>query len=464
VKRSLWWVCALALSAVVAPVRGADGATVAPVFVLRIAGAIGPPAAEYVARSLEHAARERAQLVVLQIDTPGGLDTSMRSIIQDIVASPVPVAAYVAPQGARAASAGTYILYAAHIAAMAPATNVGAATPIAIGLPIGGREPEPGERASSAPSAPAAGHDTSEAKRINDATAYIRSLAQLRGRDVAWAEQAVRESVSLSASDALARKVVDVVAVDLADLLRQLDGRALPLGDAHAGTVRLATAHAPVVMLDPGWRYRLLAVISDPSLVLILMMIGIYGLLFEFMNPGFVAPGVIGGVSILLALWGLQMLPVNYAGLGLILLGIVFFVAEAFVPSYGALGIGGVAAFAFGALLLIDSELPGFGIPTSLIIVATLFSAAFVIGVAGMAEKARRRPVVSGTTRMIGTFGEMIEVDGGEGWAVVDGERWHVRAAQPLHAGQRVRIERIDGLTLDVSPATESETSEGGSR
>lgn len=463
-KRSVWLVCAVMLSAVVAPVRGADDAHVAPVFVMRIAGAIGPPSAEYVARSLERAARDRAQALVLQIDTPGGLDTSMRSIIQDIVASPVPVVAYVAPQGARAASAGTYILYAAHVAAMAPATNVGAATPIAIGLPIGGGEPEPAERAASAASAPSTSHDTSAAKRINDATAYIRSLAQLRGRDVAWAEQAVRESVSLSATDALARNVVEIVAVDVSDLLRQLDGRVVRLGDSRAGAVKLATAHAPVVMLEPGWRYRLLAVISDPSLVLILMMIGIYGLLFEFMNPGFVAPGVIGAVSILLALWGLQMLPVNYAGLGLILLGIVFFVAEAFVPSYGALGIGGVAAFAFGALLLIDSELPGFGIPRSLVVVTTLFSAAFVIGVVGMAEKARRRPVVSGTRHMIGTLGEMIEVDGSQGWAAVAGERWHVRAAQPLHPGERVRIERVDGLTLDVSPVAKTPTSEGTSQ
>ena len=463
-NRSVWWLCALAMTTVVAAVRAADSAKVPPVFVLRIDGAIGPPAAEYVARSLERAARERAQLVVLQIDTPGGLDTSMRSIIKDIVASPVPVVAYVAPQGARAASAGTYILYAAHVAAMAPATNLGAATPIAIGLPSPGREPEPAGRASSAASAPEAGHDTSTAKRINDAAAYIRSLAQLRGRDVAWAEQAVRESVSLSASDALARKVIDLVAVDVSDLLRQLDGRVLPLGDSRAGSVKLATAQAAVVMLEPDWRNRLLAVISDPSLVLILMMIGIYGLLFEFMNPGFVAPGVIGGVSILLALWGLQMLPVNYAGLALILLGIVFFVAEAFVPSYGALGIGGVAAFGFGALLLIDSELPGFGIPSSLIVATTLVSAAFVIGVAGMAAKARRRPVVSGTARMIGTLGDIIEFGGGEGWATVDGERWHVRAAQPLHAGQRVRITRIDGLTLEVSPVTEAATSQGASR
>ena len=453
------------LPAVLAGMPHAYAAAPPPVVVLRIDGAIGPATAQHVARSLDKAAQAQAQLVVLEMDTPGGLDTAMRTIVKDILASPTPVAAYVAPRGARAASAGTYILYAAHVAAMAPATNLGAATPIEIGMPMPGAGAEPDGPKGGAASAAASGHDAKTAKRVNDAAAYIRSLAQLRGRDSAWAEQAVRESVSLSASDALARKVVDVIAADLNDLLHQLDGRVIAKGgEAGAGSVTLDTANAPVVTLEPDWRGRLLAVISDPSLVLMLLMLGVYGLLFEFMNPGYVMPGVIGGVALLLALWGLQMLPVNYAGVGLILLGIAFFAAEAFVPSYGALGIGGVAAFAFGALLLIDSDAPGFGIPPGLIAALALVSAAFVIGIAGMAAKARRRPVVSGAQRMIGTAGEVIECSGREGWAEVDGERWKVRATTPLRTGEHVRVTRVDGLTLEVSAAADVPAAQGVAR
>ncbi|HJV69705.1 NfeD family protein, partial [Ideonella sp.] len=316
--------------------------------------------------------------------------------------------------------------------------------------------------------------DVPTAKRVNDAAAYIRGLAQLRGRDAAWAEQSVRESVSLPADDALARRVIDLVADDVDDLLRRLDGRRVAVGAGASGPravfVTLATANARVIDIEPDARQRALAAISDPSIALILLMIGFYGLLFEFMNPGMVAPGVVGALSLLLALWGLQMLPINLAGLGLIVLGLAFFVAEAFVPSFGALGLGGVAAFAFGALLLVDSEAPGFGVPPALVGTLALVSGLAVVGIASMAARARGRPLVSGAGQMVGATGEVIEVvdqvDGGppagEAWATIAGERWRVRSAQPLQAGQRVRVARVDGLTLEVTTMpSEPPTTEG---
>jgi membrane-bound serine protease (ClpP class) len=453
-SRAIHWLFGLALLAQGAWAWAATPPpAAAPVVVLQVDGAIGPATVDYLRRALALAQKQQAQLLVLQIDTPGGLDLSMRSMIKDILASPVPVATFVAPGGARAASAGTYILYASHIAAMTPASNLGAATPVAIGLPVG--SPPSNPLAPATPASGASGLDTPPAdamaaKRIGDAAAYIRSLAQLRGRNADWAEKAVREAVSLSAAEALQLKVVDLVARDLPDLLRQLDGREVKL---LAGTQRLATAAAPTVAFDEDWRSRLLSAITNPSLALLLMMIGLYGLVFEFSNPGLVAPGVIGGISLLLALFALQMLPVNYAGLALILLGLGFLVAEAFVPSFGALGLGGVVAFAFGAVLLIDTDSPGYGIPLPLIGVLAVLSVAFVALVGGMAARARRRPLVTGAQTVLGAGGELLEFAGGEGWALVQGEHWKVRGPPQLQPGDRVRVTAMRDGTLDIGPA-----------
>jgi len=471
-RAGTWWLGLALLAHAIGAASAADmpaaTAAAAPVILVKIDGAIGPATADHLHRALALAAKVKAPLAVLQIDTPGGLDSSMRSIIKDILASPVPVAAYVAPNGARAASAGTYIVYASHVAAMAPASNLGAATPVAIGLPTPGGQPDtapqrapdaqPASAAGSRP--PAAEHpaDAMTAKRVGDAAAYLRSLAQLRGRNADWAEKAVREAVSLSSQDALKNNVIDLVATDVADLLRQANGREVKLAGA---TLRLATSGAPVSEFEPDWRTRLLSVITDPSLALILMMVGIYGLLFEFSNPGFVLPGVVGGICLLLALFALQMLPVNYAGLALILLGVAFLIAEAFMPSFGALGLGGIVAFAFGAVLLFDSDVPGFGVPKSLIALLSLVSAAFILVVASMAAKARRRPVVnlvSGSPALLGAAGELIEFSDGEGWALIGGEHWKVRGPLDLQAGRSVRVTRVQGAALEVAAAAKLTT------
>ncbi len=473
-----------------------DAPQPAPAMVLTVEGAVGPAMADFIIRNLDRADQRGAPLVVLKMDTPGGLDTSMRDIIRAILASPVPVATWVAPSGARAASAGTYILYASHVAAMAPATNLGAATPVAIGGGGGGGDDEGGsgspfggsaeEDRSEGAQDDAAGSDSpeatepgtdpaqdeardapaeedtadpaardpprtpgsaSEAKAINDAVAYIRGLAEMRGRNADWAERAVREAVSLTATDAAEENVIDFTAENLGQLFAQADGMTVKMAD---GEITLETDGIAHEEVEPDWRTQILSVITNPNVALILMLVGVYGIIFEFLNPGVLIPGTIGGISLILGLYSLALLPLNYAGAGLILLGLALIVAEAFAPSFGILGIGGTVALVLGAVILVDTDAPGVDISIPLVAGVAMAGVISTFIVAWLARRSFSARIVSGAEEMIGARGNITDWTGTRGHVFVHGERWQAEGPAGLAPEDEVRVTAMDGLLLSV--------------
>ncbi|WP_156820474.1 NfeD family protein [Thioalkalivibrio thiocyanodenitrificans] len=449
---------------------------------LEISGAIGPATSDYVVRGIRQARDDGAEVVILRMDTPGGLDTAMREIIKEILSSPVPVASYVSPPGSRAASAGTYILYASHIAAMAPATNLGSATPVQIGGVPGmpddqqdrpdrsrgqadeneasdnGDEAAAGEEDAEERAQPRRGADAMERKVLEDAVAYIRGLAERHGRNADWAEEAVREAVNLTATEALEKNVIDVVAESVADLLEQIHGRTVKM---EVGERVLDTENLQVVEIEPDWRSRLLSVITNPNIAYILMMVGIYGIIFELANPGNIFPGVVGVICLVLALYAFQVLPINYAGLALILLGIVLMIAEAFAPSFGILGFGGIAAFVLGSIILMDEATLNISIP--LIGGVALVSAAFFIWILSRLFGIRRRKVVTGQEEMIGLEGTAVEdFEGNKGRVWLHSESWSAESPVPVYGGDPVKVTGMKGLRLEVEPVAEqTDTNKG---
>jgi membrane-bound serine protease (ClpP class) len=445
-------ISALAVALMLAAAPSAAGARASNAVVLDIDGAIGPAIADYITDRLAAVKPGETGLVILRMNTPGGLSSSMREIIRAILASPVPVAAYVAPSGARAASAGTYIAYASAVAAMAPGTNIGAATPIQIGAPslLPSEKKKQDDKKTAGTAEPSEPADTETRKIVNDAVAYIRSLAELNKRNADWAEQAVRAAKSISAQEALKLNVIDVIADDIPDLLSKIDGRTVVVAGK---PVQLKTADLHVVTLMPGWRTKLLAVITDPNVAFLLMLVGIYGLIFEFAVPGTVAPGTVGVICLLTALYALNVLPINFAGAGLVLFGIGLMIAEIHIGAFGVIGLAGVVAFGIGSFMMFHSGVPGFELSLSVVAAAMIVSAALFVLVLGLLLRSRKRPVVTGKEALLGAEGEALNWQQDEGRVRVQGEIWRARAAHPLTPGTRVKVVNREGLVLLVEPA-----------
>ena len=453
-------------------IGGARHATAADVWVVELEGAIGPAYADYFIRALERGEEAEIDLLVLRLDTPGGLDKSMRDMIKAILASRVPVATWVAPNGSRAASAGTYIMYASHIAAMAPATNIGSSTPVNLGgeggspfpfpgAPDAGEEEGDGEEPADDAAETAEGEAEEEApagdvpqpgtamerKVLNDAVSYIKGLAELRGRNEEWAEATVREASNLTASEALEMNVIDIVAEDLSTLLAEVNGRVV---DAAGLNITIDTTEADIEFIEPDWRYELLGVITDPNVAYILLMIGIYGLILEFYNPGMGIGAVVGVICLLLGAFALQMLPINYAGLALLIVGIGLLAAEAFSPSFGVFGVGGVVAFVIGSIILMDTDLPGYQISYPIIAAFAAISIGIAVFAVGAALRARKARAATGKESMIGGRAHVVDDFDGEGRVRAFGEVWQARSDEPFAKGDRVQIVDVDGVWVHV--------------
>ncbi|MEX0977010.1 MAG: nodulation protein NfeD [Woeseia sp.] len=426
-------------------------------------GALGVATAEYIIGGLEEAAQRDASLVIIRIDTPGGLVEPMRDIVQAILASPVPVATYVSPGGARADSAGTYILLASHIAAMAPTTHIGAATPVSLGGEDPPERPTPFDRPSPGDEEPesdepdaidrSSGDTAMERKVMNDAIAYIRGLAETHGRNAEWAESAVRDAATLTANQALEQNVVDLIAVDRGELLAAIHGREVNLNNVP--TV-IDTENLQVEVLEPSWRIKLLSTIASPEIALLLVLVGIYGLIFEGYNPGAIVPGVVGVIALLLAAYALQVIPVNYAGLALIIVGIAMIVAEAFLPSFGALGLGGIAAFVFGAIMMFDTGVPGFGISIAFVVTLAVVAGVFLFLLVTYLLRLQRRGAVSGRGSIVGGTGTAMQNFTGPGRVWLEGEAWQAFSDAPVVKGQSVLVRDLDGLIIIVEPLPDS--------